>query len=76
MFQENTDIVRSCDNCQRTKQEAHPITTPLNPLPVAKVFERLHIDFVGTMPKTTTEHGHILVYVVIPPLPTLARNIS
>ena len=27
-------------------------TTPLNPLPVAKVFERLQIDLIGHLPKT------------------------
>ena len=63
MFQEITDFVKSCDRCQRAKREAHPITTPLNPLPVAKVFERLHIDLVGPLPKTTAGHEHILVCV-------------
>ena len=36
--------------------------TPLNPLPVAKVFERLQIDLIGPLPKTTAGHGHILVW--------------
>ena len=63
MFQEITDFVKSCDRCQRAKREAHPHTTQLNPLPVAKVFERLHIDLVGPLPKTKAGHEHILVCV-------------
>ena len=63
MFQEITAFVKSCDRCQRAKREAHPITTPLNPLPVATVFERPHIDLVGPLPKTTAGHEHILVCV-------------
>ena len=63
MFQEIADYVKSCDRCQRAKRDAHPNTTPLNPLPVAKVFERLHIDLMGPLPKTTAGHEHILVCV-------------
>lgn len=63
MFQQIYDYVKSCDRCQRTKREAHPNTTPLNPLPVAKVFERLHIDLIGPLPKTTAGHEYILVCV-------------
>ena len=63
MCQDITDYVKSCDRCQRAKKEAHPHSPPLNPLPVAKVFERLHIDLVGPLPKTTAGHEHILVCV-------------
>ena len=63
MFQDISDFVKSCDRCQRAKRDAHPSTTPLNPLPVAKVFERLHIDLIGPLPKTTAGHEHILVCV-------------
>lgn len=63
MFQQIYDYVKSCDRCQRTKRDAHPNTTPLNPLPVAKVFERLHVDLIGPLPKTTAGHEYILVCV-------------
>ena len=63
MFQEITDFVKSCDRCQRAKRDAHQNCTPLNPLPVAKVFERMHIDLVGPLPKTSAGHEHILVCV-------------
>ena len=63
MFQQINDYIKSCDRCQRAKRDAHPNTTPLNPLPVAKVFERLHIDLIGPLPKTTAGHEHILVCV-------------
>ena len=61
MFQQIHDYVKLCDRCQRTKRDAHPNTTPLNPLPVAKIFERLHIDLIGPLPKTTAGHEYILV---------------
>ena len=63
MFQDITDYVNSCDRCQRAKKEAHPHSPPLNPLPLAEVFERLHIDLIGRLPKTTAVHEHILVCV-------------
>ena len=37
--------------------------TPLNALPEAKVFERMHIELVGPSPKTSAGHEHILVCV-------------
>ena len=51
MFQEITDFVKSCDRCQKVKWGAHENCTPLNPLPVIKVFERMHIDLAGPLPK-------------------------
>ena len=47
----------------KNKERCTPKYNPLNPLPVAKVFERMHIDFIGPLPKTTAGHEHILVCV-------------
>ena len=66
MFQGITDYVKFCDRCQRTKRDAHPNTTPLNSLPVAKVFERMHIDFIGPLPETIAGHEHILCRQFLP----------
>ena len=63
MFQEITDFVKSCDRCERAKRDAYQNCTPLNPLPVAKVFERMHIDLVGPLLKLSAGHEHILVCV-------------
>ena len=57
-------MLKSCDRCQRAKRDAHQNCTPLNPLPVAKVFERMHIDLVGPLLKKNSDgHEHILVCV-------------
>ena len=63
MFQEISDFVRSCEICQRVKRHAHPNTYPLNPLPVAGVFERLHLDIIGPLHKTSSGNEYILVCV-------------
>lgn len=63
VFQQISDYVRSCDRCQRAKRDAHPLTTPLNPLPVVGVFVRLHLDSVGPLHTTSEGHQYILVCV-------------
>ena len=37
-------------------------TKPTNQ-PVAKVFERMHIDLAGPLPKTSAGHEHIFICV-------------
>ena len=63
MFLEITDFFKSCDRCQRTKRDAHQNCTPSNPFSVAKVFERMHIDLVEPLPKTSAGREHILIFV-------------
>ena len=63
MCQDITDFVKSCERCQFAKKNSHPHSTPLNPLPVVKVFERMHIDILGPLTKTVDGHEYILVCV-------------
>ena len=63
MYQEIVDFVKSCDSCQRAKHSRHQVSTPLNPLPVVDVFERIHLDIVGPLHKTTDGFEYILVCV-------------
>lgn len=41
------NFTMSCVKCQRAKKGTHSHAVPLNPLPVVKVFERLHVDILG-----------------------------
>lgn len=63
MYQEILDFVKSCDICQRAKHTTHQVSTPLNPLPVVNVFERMHLDIIGPLHKTTDGFEYILVCV-------------
>ena len=63
MYQEIVDFVNSCDTCQRAKHSRHQVSTPLNPLPVVNVFERIHLDIVGPLHKTNDGFEYILVCV-------------
>ena len=63
MYQEIVDFVKSCDSYQRSKHSRHQVSAPLNPLPVVNVFERIHLDIVGLLHKTTDGFEYILVCV-------------
>lgn len=62
-YQEIVDFVKSCDTCQRAKHSTHQVSTPLNPLPVVNIFERMHLDIVGPLHKTKDGFEYILVCV-------------
>ncbi|XP_054841809.1 uncharacterized protein LOC129333892 [Eublepharis macularius] len=52
---------RTCETCQRTSGR-HPPRAPLAPLPVIhSPFERVAMDFVGPLPRTSRGHRFILV---------------
>ena len=63
MYQEISDHIRSCNTCQRVKRDPNATTIPLNPLPVVGPFERLHMDIIGPLTKTSEGHVYILVCV-------------
>lgn len=64
MNKEITDIVQSCDTCQRTKARRGKVQPPLQPLPVPqKPWEEITIDFVTGIPATKAKHDAILVVV-------------
>ncbi|KAL1252156.1 hypothetical protein QQF64_019952 [Cirrhinus molitorella] len=54
---------QACPTCQRTTPQKPP-PSPLIPLPIIEVpFERIGMDLVGPLPKSTRGHEHILVIV-------------
>ena len=63
MYNELNNYVKSCNKCQFGKRDhnAHPL--PLHPLPVSKLFGRMHIDIIGPLIKSTEGHEYILVVV-------------
>jgi len=63
MYTSVIEYVSSCDVCQRTKTSPHTKKAPLKPLEVVEPFGRLHLDFVGPLPKTPEGFRHILVIV-------------
>ena len=63
MYQDITDYAKSYDRCQSAKRDDHPNITHLNPLPVAKIFERYNINLVGPLRTTSAGPEHILVCV-------------
>ena len=54
------NYVQSCPECQKVAKR--PIKVPLIKMPViSKPFERIAIDIVGPLPKTSNGHQYILV---------------
>jgi len=51
--------IRSCRECARAKQP-WPIVGDLQPLDVYKVFEYLHVDLIGPLPRTLSGNEFIL----------------
>ena len=63
MYNDIAMYVKSCDICQRTKRNPDAKAPPLNPLPVADVFGRMHVDIIGPLTKSTEGYECILVAV-------------
>jgi len=55
--------VASCGLCQKSKTSQHRKKAPLKPLEVVEPFGRVHMDFVGPLPKTSEGFRHLLVVV-------------
>ena len=51
MYSTVLQYVASCALCQRTKTSQHRKKAPLKPLEVVEPFGRVHMDFVGPLPK-------------------------
>ena len=60
------DVVQycqTCPDCQRTAPRPS-VWNPLTPMPIIEVpFDRLALDIVGPLPKTSRGHRYILVLV-------------
>ena len=63
MYDEIGKYVQSCLLCQQVKRPAHAKPPPLQPLPVADLFSRWHIDILSSLPTTKDKYKHILVVV-------------
>uniref|UniRef100_A0A8C5BI86 Gypsy retrotransposon integrase-like protein 1 n=1 Tax=Gadus morhua TaxID=8049 RepID=A0A8C5BI86_GADMO len=60
------DVVRYCQSCPECQRTARRPTArnPLIPMPIIEVpFERIALDIVGPLPKTSRGHRYILVIV-------------
>lgn len=77
------NYIKSCRKCERTKR-SWPEPGDLQPLEVTKMFEHLHIDLIGPLPKTMSGNVYILSAVdrstkrtVLVPLPNKeARTVA
>lgn len=56
MYRQIEDYVKSCDNCQRYKEQKGLPPGYMHSIPVSKIFEHVHLDIVG--PVTTTDRGN------------------
>ena len=63
MYDEIDKYVQSCLLCQQVKRPVHAKPPPLQPLPVADLFSRWHIDILSGLPTTKDKYKHILVVV-------------
>ena len=63
MYDEIGKYVQSCLLCQQVKRPVHAKPPPLQPLPVADLFSRWHIDILSGLPTTKDKYKHILVVV-------------
>ena len=61
MYKDIKEYVATCDNCQRFGRPTR--TEPLHPIPVGQPFERIGIDIVGPLPRTSRGNRYIVVAV-------------
>src|SRR6267154_647706 len=54
---------KSCEVCQKIKNHTHPPKASLGVWPDAEVWERIHIDMLGPLPKTKDGYQYILLVV-------------
>ena len=63
MYDQIGKYVQSCELCQQVKRPVHAKPPPLQPLPVADLLGRWHIDILSGLPTTKDKYKHILVVV-------------
>jgi len=51
-------VLGDCKACQLYKA-GHQTVQPLHPLPKVEAFQRWHIDYVGPLPKTNSQHYRV-----------------
>ena len=63
MYRDIEVHIKSCDPCQKATRDFNFKKAPLNPLPVAEPFARLHMDIMGPLPPTPEGYKYLLVVV-------------
>ena len=63
MWEDTRRYVQSCEACQQSKRDVHAKPPPLNPMPVADLFQRWHIDILGGLPTTKDKYKYVLLVV-------------
>jgi hypothetical protein len=60
MYQQIHDYIKGCEVCQQAKVSRTDKPAPLHPLPVDEKWSRIHMDFIGPLPKSNG-FSHILL---------------
>ena len=63
MAQQVTNFVATCDICNRNKKPARNAKCPLTLYHAGAPLERVHLDFLGPLPKTERGNEHVLMVV-------------
>ena len=63
MHNDIVTYVKSCERCQLAKRDYHPHKPPMTHMPVAKRFERWHIDIVGPLHKNPDGYEYVLLCI-------------
>ena len=63
MFSDIQTYIRTCEDCQESKRDAHKHPAPLKPLEIEEPFSTLHIDHIGPLP--TSKEGYKYCLLVI-----------
>jgi transposase InsO family protein len=78
-----TNYVTTCDVCSRNKKNSRYGKCPLTEYQAGAPMERVHIDFMGPLPKTARGNEHILVmvdqftkWVEVVPLPSQSAEVT
>src|SRR3989442_258280 len=62
-YSEIFNYCKTCEICQKVKNHTHPPKSSLGVWPEAEVWERIHIDMLGPLPKTKEGYQYILLVV-------------
>ena len=56
-------IIRNCLICSDIKKPKHNIVTPLTPIPVGYVNQRVHLDITGPFTLTSRSNKYLLLMI-------------
>ena len=63
MYADVDKCVKQCKECQHANRNYNRQPAPLHPLPVAAVFQRWHMDFLGPLKKAEGGEQYIVLVV-------------